>query len=80
MKTLIQTFYDYNFVGTNTEDNTDEVDEMTIGRVSDSNPHRNQQLVGYNDIIGIVTEEDNSEEDAEMEIAVIESLIVTDNL
>ena len=80
MKTLIQTFYDYNFVGTNTEDNTDEVDEMTISRVSDSNPHRNQQLVGYNDIIGIVTEEDNSEEDDEMEIAVIESLIVTDNL
>ena len=80
MKTLIQTFYDSNFVRTNTEDNTDEVDEMTIGRVSDSNPHRNQQLVGYNDIIGIVTEEDNSEEDDKMEIAVIESLIVTDNL
>ena len=30
---------------------------MAIGIVSDSHPHDDQQFVGYNDIIGTVTEE-----------------------
>ena len=52
MKTFVQTLYDYNFTGTGTvteEDNSDEEDEMTIGMVSDSQPHGDQKLVGYTD-------------------------------
>ena len=30
MKNFVQTLYDYNFVGTITEDNSDEEDEMEI--------------------------------------------------
>ena len=33
---LVKTFYDYNFVGKVTEDNSDEEDEMSIGSLSDS--------------------------------------------
>ena len=46
---------------------------MKIGIVSDSHLNGDQQLVGYSDIIGTVTEEDNSDEKDEMEIAVSES-------
>ena len=52
MKTFVQTLYMINFTGTGTvteEDNSDEEDEMTIGMVSDSQPHSDQQLVGYTD-------------------------------
>ena len=35
--------------------------------------HGDQLLVGYSDIIGTVTEEDNSDKEDEMEIAVSES-------
>ena len=52
MKTFVQTLYDYNFTGNGTvteEDNSDEEDEMTIGMVSDSQPHGDQQLIGYTD-------------------------------
>ena len=31
LKTFVQTLYDYNFLGTITEDNSDEEDEMEIG-------------------------------------------------
>ena len=55
--------YDYNFVGTITEENSDEEDEMTIGTVGDSHPHRDQQLVCYSDNIGTVTVEGNSDEE-----------------
>ena len=37
MKTFIQTLYDYNFVGTVTEDNRE--DEMKIGIVNELHPH-----------------------------------------
>ena len=60
-------------MGTVTEGNSDEKDEMAIGKVRDSHPHDDQQLVGYSDIIGTVTEEDNSDEEDEMEVAVSES-------
>ena len=40
----------------------DKEDEMTVVIVSDSHPHGDQQHVGYSDIIGTVTEEDNSDE------------------
>ena len=40
----------------------------------DQHPHDDQQLVGYSDFIGKVTEEDNSDEEDEMEIAESESL------
>ena len=40
--------------------------------MSDSHPHRDQQLVGYSDITGTANEEDNSDEEDEMEISVIE--------
>ena len=46
MKTFVQTLYDYTVMGTVTEDNSDEEDEMTIGIGRDSHPHGNQQLVG----------------------------------
>ena len=46
---------------------------MTIGRVSDSHPNDDQQLEGCIDIVGTATEEDNSDEEDEMKIAVIES-------
>ena len=46
---------------------------MTIGIVSDSHPNVDQQLVGYSDVVGTVTEEDNSDKEDEMEIAVGES-------
>ena len=36
---------------------------MTIGIVSASHPHNDQQLVGSSDIIGTVTEEDNNDEE-----------------
>ena len=52
MKIFVQTLYDYNFTGTRTvteEDNSDGEDEMTISMVSDSQPHVDQQLVGYTD-------------------------------
>ena len=39
MNTFVQTLYDYNFVGTVTEDNSGEEDEMAIGIVSDSHRH-----------------------------------------
>ena len=42
MKIFVKTLYDYNFTGTGTvteEDNSDGEDEMTIGMVSDSQPH-----------------------------------------
>ena len=50
MKTFVQTLYGNNFTVTVTvteEDNSAEVDEMTIGMVSDSQPRGDQQLVGY---------------------------------
>ena len=59
-------------MGTVTKDNSDKEDEMTIGIVSDSHSHNDQQLVGYSEIIRRVTEEDNNDEDDEMEIAVSE--------
>ena len=40
----------------------DKEDEMTVVIVSDSHPHGDQRHVGYSDIIGTVTEEDNSDE------------------
>ena len=46
MKTFVQTLYDYNLMGTVTEDNSDEEDEMTIDIGRDSHPHGDQQLVG----------------------------------
>ena len=49
-------------MGTVTKDNSDKEDEITIGIVSDSHSHGDQQLVGYSDFIGTVTEEDNSAE------------------
>ena len=57
MKTFVQTFSymiinDYNFTGTGTvteEDNSDGEDEMKKSMVSDSQPHGDQQLVGYTD-------------------------------
>ena len=73
MKTLVQTLYDYNFVGTVTEKNSDEEDEMTISTVGGSHPHDDQQLVSYGDIIETVTKEQNSDEEDEMETAVSES-------
>ena len=73
MKTLVQTLYDYNFVGTVTEENSDEEAEMTISTVVDSHPHDNQQLVSYSDIIETVIKEQNSDEEDEMETAVSES-------
>ena len=36
MKTFVQTLYNYNFVETVSEDNSDEEDEMAVGIVSDS--------------------------------------------
>ena len=72
MKTFVQTLYDYNFVGTVTKDFSDKEDEMTIGIVSESHPHGDQQLVGYSDIIGRVNEKDDSDEEDETEIAVSE--------
>ena len=71
---FVQTLYDYNFVWPVTECNSDDGVEMAIGMVSDSHPHDDQQLVGYSDFIGEVTEEDNSDEEDEMEIAESESL------
>ena len=38
----------------------------------DSHPHGDWQLVGYSDIIGTVTKDDDSDEKDEMEIAVSE--------
>ena len=52
MKIFVKTLYDYNFTGTGTvteEDNSDGEDEMTIGMVSDSQPHGDQRPVGYTD-------------------------------
>ena len=60
-------------MGTVTNKNSDEVDEMTIGIVSDSLLHGDQQLVSNSDIFGTVTEENNSEENDEMGTAVSES-------
>ena len=40
--------------------------------VSDSHSHGDQQLIGYSDFIGTVTEEDNSAKQDEMEISVSE--------
>ena len=40
-------------MGTITEDNNDNRDEITIVIVSDSHPHGDQKLVVYSDIIGI---------------------------
>ena len=65
MKTFVQTLYDYNFTGIGTvteEDNSDEDDGMTIGMVSDSQPHGDQQLVGYTD------SESDEDEDEKNEI------------
>ena len=59
MKTFVQTFYDNNLVGTVTKDNSDKEDEIARGIVSDSHPHGDQELVGYSDIIGTVTEEEH---------------------
>ena len=68
----MKTFECY-FVGTFTEDNSSEEDENAIDIVSDSHPHGDQQLVGYSNVIRIVTKEDNSDEEDEMEIAASES-------
>ena len=70
MKTFVQTLYDYNNVGTVTEDNSDKEDGMTLGIVTCI---RMVTSVGYSDIIGTVTEEENSDEEDEMEIAMSES-------
>ena len=59
-------------MGTVSEDNSDGKDEMTIVIVSDSYPSVNLLLVSYSDIIGTVTEEDNSDEE-DMEIVVSRS-------
>ena len=59
MKTFVQTLYDYSFVRAVTEDNSNKEEEMKIGIVSGSHPHGDRHLVGYSDIIGTVTEEDN---------------------
>ena len=45
---------------------------MTMSIVSDSHPHGDQQHKGYSDIIGAVTEEGNSDQEDEMEIAASE--------
>ena len=42
---------------------------MTIGKVSHSDAHGDQQLIAYSDITGTVTEDDNSDKQNEMEIA-----------
>ena len=74
MKTFVQTLYDYNFTGTGTvteEDNSDEEDEMTIGMVSDSQPHGNQQLVGYTDSESDEYEDEQPILDEENEINIV---------
>ena len=40
--------------------------------MSGSHHHGYQQHIGYSDVIGTVTEEDNDDEEDEMEVAVIE--------
>ena len=69
VKAFVQTLYDYNFVGTVTQYNNDEEDEMAIDKVSHSHAHGDQQLIAYSDIIGTVTEEDSSDKQNEMKIA-----------
>ena len=46
---------------------------MTRDIMSDSHPHGDQQLVGYNDITGTVTQGDNSDKEDEMKIVLSES-------
>ena len=74
MKTFVQTLYDYNFTGTGTvtkEDNSDEEDKMTIGMVSDSQPHGDQQLVGYTDLESDEDEDEQPILDEESEINIV---------
>ena len=74
MKTFVQTLYDYNFTGTGTvteEDNSDEEDVMTIGMVSDSQPHGDQQLVGYTDSESNEDEDEQPILDEENEINIV---------
>lgn len=56
-----------------TEDSCDKKDEITIDIVSDLYTHGDQQVVGYSDIIGTITKEDNNNNEDEIEIAVSES-------
>ena len=71
MKTF-ETLYDYNFTGTVTEeDNSDEEGEMTIGMVSDSQPHGDQQLVGYTDSESDEDEDEHPILDEENEINIV---------
>ena len=42
MKTFVQTLFDYSFLWTVIEDNSDQEDEITIGIVSYSHPHGDQ--------------------------------------
>ena len=55
-------------MGIVTEDNSDKDDEMIIDMVTDSHLHGDQKLVGYSDIIGTVTERNNTDKEDEMEI------------
>ena len=74
MKTFVQTLYDYNFTGIGTvteEDNCDEEDEMTIGMVSDSQHHGDQQLVGYYDSESNEDEDEQTILDEENEINIV---------
>ena len=71
MKAYVQTLYDFNFVGTAPIIIMTKRMKWQSDIVSDSHPHGNQQLVGYNNI-GTVTDENNSDEEDEMEIAVSE--------
>ena len=71
MKTFVQTLYDYNFTGTGTvteEDNSDEEDEMTIGIVSDSQYHSDQQHISYTDSESDEDEQPFLDEENEMNI------------
>ena len=74
MKTFVQTLYDYNFTGTGTvteEYNSDEEDGMTIGMASDSQPHGDQQLVGYTDSENDEDEDEQPILDEENEINIV---------
>ena len=71
MKGFVQTLYDFNFVRTVPIIIMTKRMKWQPDIVSDSHPHGNQQLVGYNNI-GTVTDENNSGEEDEMEIAVSE--------
>ena len=70
---FVQTLYDYSFVGTVTEDNSDKEDKITIGIISNPHPHGDQQLADYSDTTGTVTKEDNSDEEDRMQTALSES-------